>query len=67
MSIDMSKEWLKSANDDVTLISQIYSNETITHLVAFHSQQTVEKSLKAYLEYCNRKVPKIHKLQTLLN
>jgi len=34
----------------------------LTHIVAFHSQQTIEKSFKAILEYQNKKVIKEHDL-----
>lgn len=37
----------------------------MSNIVAFHSQQAVEKSLKSLLEYYNRDVPKIHSLNRL--
>jgi HEPN domain-containing protein len=39
----------------------------LTHIVAFHSQQSIEKSLKALLEYQNKSVPKIHKITKLIS
>lgn len=58
--------WMLAAEDDLTLIGEIYSNQSLTHLVAFHAQQAVEKSFKAVIEqYCDS-VPKIHALETLL-
>jgi predicted nucleic acid-binding protein len=61
----MHIEWLKAARDDLILLTDILNNENITHLIAFHSQQAVEKSIKAYLEYQNLEVPKID--QTIKN
>ena len=60
-------EWLKAANDDLILLDDIIDNQHITNLIAFHSQQAVEKTLKAYLEAKGDKVPKIHKIQTLID
>jgi len=67
MSIEMSKEWIKASTSDLRTISRIIDDEYLTHIVAFHSQQSIEKSLKAYLEFKNKKVPKVHKLQTLFD
>jgi len=45
MSIDMAKEWLKSAKLDLENIHYIIEVEHLTTVVAFHSQQAVEKWL----------------------
>jgi HEPN domain-containing protein len=63
----MYKEWLKAANDDLILLKDIVNNSQITNLIAFHSQQAVEKTLKAYIEAKGNEVPKIHKIQTLVD
>lgn len=65
--VKMHIEWLRAANDDLVLLADIIANPHITHLIAFHSQQAVEKSLKAYLEYNNEEVPKTHKIQSLID
>ncbi len=62
MNKKMALEWLKSAYDDLILIEEIIYNEYFTHIVAFHAQQTVEKSLKAILEYNKCNIPKKHDL-----
>jgi HEPN domain-containing protein len=59
--------WLKAAYDDLILLNEIIDNEQITNLIAFHAQQTVEKSLKALLEFEDKETPKIHKIQTLID
>lgn len=43
----MSQEWLKAAHDDLAVIDKIVSEESLSHMVAFHAQQCIEKSLKA--------------------
>ena len=58
--------WLAAARDDLLLIEQIYQNEELTHLVAFHAQQAIEKTFKAVLEEFEASVPRIHSLETLL-
>jgi len=58
----ISKEWLKASNDDILIIEQIINIEHLTHMVAFHSQQAIEKSLKALIEEYEIDIPKIHKL-----
>jgi HEPN domain-containing protein len=60
-------EWLKAANDDLILLSDIITNVKITNLIAFHSQQAVEKTLKAYLEKHDKQIPKVHKIQSLVD
>ena len=62
----ISASWLSAANDDLVLIQEIIRNETLTHMVAFHAQQAIEKSFKALLEEREGVVPKIHTLETLL-
>ncbi|MCI5157008.1 MAG: HEPN domain-containing protein [Candidatus Electrothrix sp. AUS1_2] len=57
--------WLNSAGDDLMLIQEIIDNEHLTNMVAFHSQQAIEKSIKAVLEEKEGTVPKIHNIITL--
>lgn len=65
--VKMYEEWLKAAYDDIILLNDIIDNKHITNLIAFHSQQVVEKALKGYLEYKKQNIPKIHKIQTLVD
>ena len=39
-----AKGWLDSAKDDLLLIGEINDSDNLTHMVAFHSQQVIEKS-----------------------
>ena len=41
-----AKEWLKSAYSDLRNIHYIINDAFLSHMVAFHSQQAIEKSLK---------------------
>ena len=42
--------WLNVAFDDLAAAKQLLSVEGLTNLVAFHTQQCIEKSMKALLE-----------------
>lgn len=60
-----TEHWLDSARDDLILIEEIMDNEHLPHMVAFHSQQAIEKSIKAVLEEKESHVPRIHDIITL--
>ncbi len=60
MGKELAIEWLKSAASDLRTIERILDDEVLTHIVAFHAQQCVEKCLKALLEFLRRSVPKEH-------
>ena len=57
-----AEEWLNAADDDLKVISKIIDDETLTNMMAFHSHQAIEKSLKSILEEYESKVPRIHNL-----
>lgn len=58
-------EWLNAARDDLLAVEELLDNELLTHIVAFHSQQAIEKSLKAVMEFNMVDVPRIHSLNRL--
>ncbi|MEA1981992.1 MAG: HEPN domain-containing protein [Campylobacterota bacterium] len=60
MNRKLALEWLKAAYSDILVLEKIISDDFITHMTSFHSQQSVEKSLKALLEYHSQPVPKKH-------
>ena len=62
----ISEEWLKAAKDDLRVAGMIISDEALTHMVAFHSQQCIEKFLKAVMEEYSIDLVKIHNLERLL-
>lgn len=61
----ISEEWLKAAKDDLRVADKIIADEALTHMVAFHSQQCIEKSLKAVMEEYGIDLVKIHNLERL--
>jgi len=62
-----TNEWFISAESDLLLIKEILGIENLTHLSAFHAQQTVEKSFKAVIEEFDLGFIKTHSLETLYN
>lgn len=45
-----TREWLHFAEKDLVNCERILTDEFLTNIVAFHSQQVVEKSFKALIE-----------------
>lgn len=61
----LTEAWLKAAEDDLHVIERIGREENLTHMVAFHAQQAIEKSLKAVIEEHELGSVKIHNLERL--
>lgn len=61
----LTEEWLKAARDDLDVIERIIDDAHLSHIVAFHAQQSIEKGFKAILEEHGIEAPKIHNLVTL--
>jgi len=62
---EITREWLKAADDDLLAIQNLLSNSDITNIIAFHAQQAIEKILKAFIEEFDISFVKTHNLQTL--
>ena len=62
---EITREWLLSAESDLEVIEGICGKGSLTHMVAFHAQQAIEKCFKAILEEFSGTVPKTHSLQRL--
>ncbi len=60
-----SEQWLKAAEDDLRVLARIASDEYLTHMMAFHSQQCIEKSLKAIIEEYELGHIRVHNLSRL--
>ena len=60
-----AESWLTAAYDDLLVIIEILDNDVLTHMVAFHSQQAIEKSLKAVLEEEESDVLRTHSIIVL--
>lgn len=60
------KKWLGFAREDLKA-AEISIEESLQNVVCFHSQQAIEKSLKALYLYYFDTIPKTHDLETILN
>jgi HEPN domain-containing protein len=63
------KKWLIKAHNDLKVaenLMKLSSEEAINEAICFHSQQAVEKFLKAYLITRNAEFGKTHNLEYLL-
>lgn len=60
-----TKDWINYANADLMNCKLIIHEEFLTNLVAFHSQQAVEKSFKALIEEKGLTIPRVHSVQRL--
>lgn len=58
----MTGEWFKAAQMDLMTIEEIKDNEHLTTIIAFHSQQCIEKVFKAVIEEYDLGEYKIHSL-----
>lgn len=56
------KEWIDLASVDLLAAKNLCNDERLTNIVCFHSQQCVEKSLKALIEANDEIPPKTHDL-----
>ena len=61
----LTKAWLDAAKNDLDVIDRIIDDVHLTHMVAFHGQQGVEKCFKAVMEEHAVDVQKVHRLITL--
>ena len=62
----LTREWLNAAEDDLITIENLLDNPILTSIIAFHSQQAIEKSIKAIFEEFGIAFARTHNLQTLL-
>jgi len=65
----MTKEWVQKAEVDFdgVLLARRSRKRTRYDLISYHSQQCVEKYLKAVLQEAGQKVPRTHNLVDLLS
>jgi HEPN domain-containing protein/predicted nucleotidyltransferase len=66
--LQVLREWVEKAEDDLTAATLIlkHGKAAPTDTICFHSQQCVEKYLKAVLVHRGRPVPKTHKIQDVM-
>jgi HEPN domain-containing protein len=46
----ITRQWLDAAYDDLQTIVKLIHETTLSNIVAFHAQQVIEKTFKAYIE-----------------
>ncbi len=57
-----TQQWLEYAEADLKSCENNIKDEFLTNIVAFHSQQTVEKCFKAIIEENDLKLERVHNL-----
>lgn len=63
----ITQEWiLKAENDYIVAVREFKGEPLIPDAVCFHSQQCIEKYMKAVLEENNKEFEKVHDLNVLL-
>ena len=62
-----TRQWLDFAKADLLNCERILDDDFLTAIVAFHSQQAVEKCFKALIEEKDLTIPRIHSLIRLHN
>lgn len=61
-------EWLRKADDDLTVAERLLSDEAaFQNAVTFHCQQAAEEYIKAFLVWHEIDFPKTHDLEELLD
>jgi HEPN domain-containing protein len=66
--LEIVKEWLLMAAEDIAAARRLLEGEApLAQAAAFHCQQAVEKTLKAFLEFRQTRPPKTHALSELLD
>ncbi|HEY6954896.1 MAG TPA: HEPN domain-containing protein [Flavisolibacter sp.] len=60
-----TQQWLEFAKADLVNCERILEDEFLTTILAFHSQQVVEKCFKALINEKNIDIPRIHSLVRL--
>ena len=65
--VEFTRKWIAKAENDLKAAKQLLQSEDITtDAVCFHSQQTAEKYLKAFLIYHSIDFPKTHDISFLI-
>ena len=58
----ITQQWLNFSKADITVAKNSLPDEFLTNIVAFHSQQTVEKCFKSIIEENSLRLKRIHNL-----
>ncbi len=67
--LKLIKQWVEKAEEDFRTAEYllVFKEDCPLNAVCFHSQQCVEKYIKALLVYCSIQFPKSHDVVELLN
>ena len=60
------REWINKAEDDLKVVKDGLG-KFANWIILFHAQQAIEKYLKAYLVFHNKKIEKTHDITYLIN
>lgn len=63
---ELAHEWLAKADVDLSAGRALIFTRSLSEAAAFHAQQAVEKSLKAFLVWNQVEFPKTHDIRRLL-
>ena len=63
----ITRGWLSRAKEDLEVVERIIDAAHLINIVAFHCQQTIEKTFKSVIEENGDEVPGIHNLVRLYN
>ena len=62
---DLARGWLQKADSDIATATQVVEGEGPYDTACYHTQQAIEKSLKAVLAYAGEEIPRTHNLEYL--
>ena len=62
---DTTQQWLDFVKADLRACEKLLDDDFLTNIVAFHSQQVIEKCFKAIIEEKGSQLPRIHTLVRL--
>lgn len=65
-NLKLAKEWIQKGQDDLRNANVLLKEGGTIDAVCFHSQQAVEKFLKAFLVFHGLRIKRIHSLVTLI-
>ena len=64
---EITRGWIEYAERDFKLAKDLLNDEYYSNQSVYHSQQAIEKIIKAALEEVKIRFPKIHTVQTLFS
>ena len=59
---DLARGWLTKARSDLVTITLVLEGPGPFDTACFHAQQAIEKTLKAFLAFHGRPIPRTHEL-----